>query len=88
MKLNDLKADIVVSVSGGIVNGVFGPKGATVLLVDFDNIREGDEPSVCEVDGTPASKDCRDTLKEAIDRLRNARYKSREANQRSASSAT
>ena len=59
----------MVSVSGGIVNGVFGPKGATVLLVDFDNIREGDEPSVCEVDGTPDSKECRDTLKEAIDMI-------------------
>ena len=69
MKLSNLEADILVSVSGGIVNGVFGPKGATVLLVDFDNIREGDEPSVCEVDGTPDSKECRDTLKEAIDMI-------------------
>ena len=67
--MSDLKADILVSVSGGIVNGVFGPKGATVLLVDFDNIREGDEPSVCDVDGTPASKECRDTLQEAIDMI-------------------
>ena len=69
MKLNDLKADIVVSVSGGLVNGVFGPKGATVLLVDFDNIREGDELSLTHVDETPASKECRDTLKEAIDMI-------------------
>ena len=67
MKLSSLDADIVVSVSGGIVNGVFGPEGATVLLVDFDNIREGDQPSVCEADGTPDSKACRETLKEAID---------------------
>ena len=66
MKVSDLQADIVVSVSGGIVNGVFGPEGATVLLVDFDNIREGDEPSVCEVDGAPDSKECREVLKEAI----------------------
>ena len=69
MKLSNLEADILVSVSGGIVNGVFGPKGATVLLVDFDNIREGDEPSVCEVDGTPDSKECRDTLTQAIDMI-------------------
>ena len=69
MKLSNLEADILVSVSGGIVNGVFGLKGTTVLLVDFDNIREGDEPSVCEVDGTPDSKECRDTLKEAIDMI-------------------
>ncbi len=69
MKLNHLKADIVVSVSGGVVNGVFGPKGATVLLVDFDNIREGDEPTVCDVDGTPDSKECRETLKEAMDMI-------------------
>ena len=69
MRVNGLEADIVVSVSGGIVNGVFGPKGATVLLVDFDNIREGDEPSVCEVDGTPDSKECRDTLTQAIDMI-------------------
>ena len=69
MKLSNMEADIVVSVSGGTVNGVFGPKGATVLLVDFDNIREGDEPSVCEVDGAPDSKACRDTLKEAIDMI-------------------
>jgi len=67
MKLSNLEADIVVSVSGGIVNGVFGPKGATVLLIDFDNVREGDEPSVCVVDGTPDSKECRDTSKEAMD---------------------
>ena len=69
MKLSDLAADIVVSVSGGTVNGVFGPKGAAVLLVDFDNIREGDELSVCEVDGTPNSTACLDTLKEAIDMI-------------------
>ena len=29
MKVSDLQADIVVSVSSGIVSGVFGPKGAT-----------------------------------------------------------
>ena len=69
MKVSDLQADIVVSVSGGIVNGVFGPKGATLLIVDFDNIREGDEPSVCEVDGTPDSKACRETIQEAIDMI-------------------
>ncbi len=69
MNVSSLDANIVVSVSGGIVNGVFGPKGATLLLVDFDNIREGDEPSVCEVDGTPASKECREVLKEAIDTI-------------------
>ncbi len=68
-RVNELKADIVVSVSGGVVSGVFGPKGATVLLVDFDNIRQGDEPSVCEVDETPDSKACRETLKEAMDMI-------------------
>ena len=67
MKTGNLKADIVVSVSGGIVNGVFGPKGATVLLVDFDNIREGDELSATEVDGALDSKACRETVKEALE---------------------
>ena len=69
MKLSNLEADILVSVSGGIVNGVFGPKGATVLLVDFDNIREGDDLSVTHVDETAGSKECRETLKEAIDMI-------------------
>jgi len=69
MKVSNLEAVILVSVSGGVVNGVFGPKGATVLLVDFDNIREGDEPSVTTVDGTPDSKECRDTLQEAMDTI-------------------
>ncbi len=69
MKLSDLEADIVVSVSGGIVNGVFGPRRATVLLVDFDNLREGDELSVTHVDETPASKECREVLNEAIDMI-------------------
>ena len=69
MRVNGLEADIVVSVSGGIVNGVFGPKGATVLLVDFDNIREGDDLSVTHVDETAGSKECRETLKEAIDMI-------------------
>ena len=68
---NDLKADIVVSVSGGVVNGVFGPKGATVLIVDFDNIREGDEPLLCDVDGTPDSRACQETVKEAIQMIAN-----------------
>ena len=66
MKTADYKADIVVSVSGGVVNGVFGPAGATLLLVDFDNIRAGDELSVTEVDGTPNSKGCRETVEEAL----------------------
>ena len=69
MKLSNLETDIVVSVTGGVVNGVFGPNGATVLLVDFDNIREGDEPTVSNVDGSPDSKECRDTLKEAMDMI-------------------
>ena len=69
MKLSNLKADIVISVSGGVVNGVFGPTGATVLLVDYDNIREGDGLSVGEVDETTDSKACRDTLKEAMDMI-------------------
>ena len=69
MKLSSLDADIVVSVSGGIVNGVFGPEGATVLLVDFDNLREGDDLSVTHVDGTTGSKECREVLKEAIDMI-------------------
>jgi len=67
MTKQDYKADIVVSVSGGSVNGVFGPEGATVLLVDFDNIREGDDMSLSGVDGTPESRDCRNTIKEALE---------------------
>ena len=63
------KADIVVSVSGGSVNGIFGPEGATVLLVDFDNIREGDDMSLSKVDGTPDSRDCRNTIKEAMEMI-------------------
>jgi hypothetical protein len=46
MKVIKLVSDIVVSVSGGVVTGVFGPKGATVLVVDFDNLREGGDLSV------------------------------------------
>ena len=69
MNLSDLKADIVVTVSGGIVNGVFGPKGATLLLVDFDNLCQGDELSVTDVDETPDSNACHETLKEAIDMI-------------------
>lgn len=69
MKLSNLEADILVSVSGGVVNGVFGPNGATVLLVDFDNIREGDVLSVTHVDETTGSKECREVLTQAIDMI-------------------
>ena len=69
MKAANYKADIVLSVSGGLVTGIFGPKGAAVLLVDFDNIRAGDELSVTEVDGTPDSKPCRETIKEALEMI-------------------
>ena len=69
MNVSSLNADIVVSVSGGIVNGVFGPKGATVLHVDFVNLREGDDLTVTHVDETTRSKECREVLKEAIDMI-------------------
>ena len=67
MRSQEHKADIVISVSGGVLNGVFGPEGATVLLVDFDNIRGGDDIGVTEIDGTVNSKDCIATIKEAVE---------------------
>ena len=67
MKTSELQASIVVSVSGGVVNGIFGPDGATVLLVDFDNLAEGDTLEVCDVDGTTNSEACRATLTEALE---------------------
>jgi len=67
MRIQEHKADIVISVSGGIVNGVFGPEGATVLVIDFDNIRVGDGIGVTETDGNVNSKDCIATIKEAVE---------------------
>lgn len=67
MRDRELKADIVVSVSGGCVNGIFGPEGARVLLIDFDNVREGDDIGVSTVDGSPGSKACRATIEEALE---------------------
>lgn len=69
MRDSEFKADIVVSVSGGLVTGVFGPEGASVLLIDFDNVREGDDISVSAVDGSPDSKECRATIDEALEMI-------------------
>jgi len=69
MRSHEYEADIVISVTGGIVNGVFGPEGATVLVIDFDNIRGGDDIGVTETDGTVNSKDCMATIKEAVEKV-------------------
>lgn len=51
--------DIVVTCSGGLVTGVFGPENANVLIIDYDNIKEGDSmPEIGSVDGTPDCKEC------------------------------
>ena len=61
-----MKLDIVVTCSGGVITGVFGPENATVLVIDYDNLKEGDlMPEVCGVDGTPDCKVCLELIQEA-----------------------
>jgi len=71
MRDRKLNADFVVSVSGGLVTGIFGPEGAGVLLIDFDNIRRGDDIDISAVDGSPDSKECEATIEEALEMIAN-----------------
>ena len=63
-----MKPDIVVTCSGGVITGVFGLENANVLIIDFDNIKEGDSmPEIGSVDGTPDCKECLESIREARD---------------------
>jgi hypothetical protein len=41
---------VIIELSGGNVQNVYGPEGVKVVLVDWDNIAEGDEAVVYPTD--------------------------------------
>jgi hypothetical protein len=37
-----ITADVIIVVSGGVVQAVYAPGGTKIQLIDFDNLRAGD----------------------------------------------
>jgi hypothetical protein len=68
----DKKPDIIISVSGGLVSGIFGDSKLKILLVDFDNFENGEtefDPHHFfgpdgPVDGEAAQSEIRDALEQ------------------------
>lgn len=48
-----MQPQVVIEISGGIVQNVYSPEGVRVVLVDWDNIAEGDDAVVYPTD-TPS----------------------------------
>jgi hypothetical protein len=64
---NVLKPSMVVVVEGGVVQSIFSNIPIAVTLVDWDNIKEGDEPTPYRVN-VVTPKRINDLIQEAYDK--------------------
>ncbi len=63
-------ADVIIVVSGGVVQSVYAPSGTKLQLIDFDNLRQGDtfDPrSFAEPDGPPNGSAALGAVAEALE---------------------
>jgi hypothetical protein len=78
--------DIVITISGGCVTGVYGNGAVSLLkytLIDFDNLKQGDTcVSPTEMDGDFDSEGCQEAIKEAEDYPHNNHCDKCESNDR------
>lgn len=59
----DPKKDVLITVSGGCITGAFGPDDIRIVVIDFDNIREGDTVDVETSDRNDGPTDSQDAVR-------------------------
>lgn len=60
---------IVISLSGGNLNAVYGPDDMEIVILDWDNINEGDEIVETFSDGSVDSDACQEEIRDAEARV-------------------
>ncbi len=60
-----IEADLVICVSGGCVQSIFGPENLKIKLIDFDNICQGGGIETFTPDGNVDCEACQTMIDEA-----------------------